>query len=294
MVPISGALSDTGQTIKKVSLGQIHTMKLGDEVIRATKAFLPYGAGNQELDVVRTQGEAERRTAALHAMKGHYSDEDKSHIRNPSDVSPHEQSLVEIKNGARLAISVGAGTCGEQADVAMAALSLKPRDVPIHKVQFSFMDHAMLVAGNLDEPRNLIAIDPWPLHASSHALRDGLASGLPFNKLHTLAPEDPPLFSAEQLEGFKRNGVSQQQIDAHNPGRPAGPELVQSLKEGRTLHHQPHALKNPGVVYQAQGEGGQLLTKRHEVPQSQQQTYAQAASLASPQKPALMVPEEED
>lgn len=294
MAPLGEVLGLSGNTIKNVPPAQLRIMKLGDEAIRATKAFLPYGAGNQELDVIRTQGEAERRTTALHAMKGHYSVEDRSHIQNPADVSPHEQSLMEIKNGARLAISVGAGTCGEQADVAMAALSLMPRDVPIHKVQFEFMDHAMLIAGHLDDPRSLVAIDPWPLHASSHSMRDGLAHGLPFKRLHTLAPDDPPLFSAKQLEDFKRDAMSKQQIDEYNPGRPAGPELVQSLRNGRTLHHQPHALKNPGVVYQARDDGGELLTKRHEVPQSQQQTYMRAAELMQPQRPALMVAQEED
>ncbi|AKJ29215.1 hypothetical protein AAW51_2524 [Caldimonas brevitalea] len=272
----------------------MRTLHTGQESIQITKRLLPYGSGNQELDVLRTQGEAARRSAAVHALKGHYTQQDMSHIRNKTDVTPEEQALLEIKNSARLAVSFGAGNCGEQADVALAVLSNMPRDVPIHKVQFEFMDHALLIAGDLNSKKNQVVIDPWPTHATSHMMRDGLADGLPYKRLYTLNPADPSLFSQAQLEAFRQQGVPPARVDEHNQGRPVGSELVQSLLDSNTVHCQPHSLKNPGLTYESAGQDGEVKKKSHEVPQSQHQQYQASMAAGATRKPALMRPEDDD
>lgn len=130
-------------------------LQLADAANRFTKALLPYGAGNQVVDVWRTQGESHKKIAPLRKSF----------------------KELEAENGdyARAAVAVGAGNCGEHAHVAFSLLASTKRNHPISFVKAKGHDHGFVVIGdiNAEGPENLVYVDSWvtfPLaHLGKHA-----------------------------------------------------------------------------------------------------------------------------
>lgn len=150
-----------GDTLKRLALAQACIEHLNREVF-------PYGAGNQQEDVVQTEGVAFERMKQLRTLPSTYG----GNKGTSYEKYDRSDKLVGAEQG-RWAVAgehFKAGACDDYAKVAMDWFrSRAPGQTLTHMTK---SNHAFLVVGDPKLPDQAVVADPWPTRPQACLWRD--------------------------------------------------------------------------------------------------------------------------
>ncbi|MCX4024911.1 hypothetical protein H0A36_10525 [Endozoicomonas sp. SM1973] len=215
-----------GHTVK-VFDHTIDNLKLAQKAIWAAKALLPYGAGNQIVDVYKTQGESAARVEFMRK----------------------EEKKLSVPGHAQQAMRVGAGNCGEHSAMTFSLLAAEPHKAPISWVSERGIDHAYVVIGDPRDPdygeKNTVVADAWPTFGVAHTLAEGLF------KTPEVKETQPPGSGDKDYQLKSRSPLGSTIINRELPaGKPLLMYLAQAHQEKDILYQQWFSATDPTTQYQ--------------------------------------------
>ncbi|PWC15009.1 type III effector [Brenneria roseae subsp. americana] len=212
-----------------VSSSTMEHLQLAQETLRKVKMMLPYGAGNQKVEMIYTGGESSAR-ALMHREK-----------------SSQDAPIPNSRQAARYQ----AGNCEETSDLSYALLAQKRINAPVLLVGDSDWDHKYVLIGDPRDQnwgeRNTVVVDPWARYPSAATLdqtirrnpypgaeyqrarnADPLPGAQALNSIrhvttaevaHYLAEENLPSIGADFLEWFSQSDVTADMFDEKTVAR---------------------------------------------------------------------------
>jgi hypothetical protein len=125
-------------------------LKTSQDILAAVKKALPHGSGNQDWDIVRTDGESFARVETLRGQSGF--------------AAPEPEQITKY----------GAGNCDENCELAFREAGAKIKDHPVLMVHASGgEDHTYVLIGDPRDPRygkGAVILDPWPSVNTAHTI----------------------------------------------------------------------------------------------------------------------------
>jgi hypothetical protein len=160
----------------KVTKTRMNMLNFGDQTIQYVKYRLPFGAGNQQWDLIRggAQQVSDRAGAAQTLT---------------TSLQNGDPNLVSARKRSGAALTYGAGNCQEQAAVAytyMRRMSPEPA-YWFHYIACHQWKH---VFAAISEDQNIVAdrtviVDPWPANAQAVRWEDHFCYGAPITPLRS-------------------------------------------------------------------------------------------------------------
>lgn len=210
----------------------IDNLKLAQKAIWAAKSLLPYGAGNQIVDVYKTQGESAARVEFMRK----------------------EEKKLDVPGHAQQAMRVGAGNCGEHSAMTYSLLAAEPHKAPIGWASEQGMDHAYVVIGDPRDSdygeKNTVAADAWPTFGVAHTLAKGLFRHPEVKEWQSPGPGN------DQFRLKMRAPLGSMIINRELPsGKPLLMYLAQAHRDKDILYQQWFSATDPSTQYQSEKSG---------------------------------------
>ncbi|MCE2680868.1 MAG: hypothetical protein LW629_10605 [Burkholderiales bacterium] len=173
---------------KTVTDATLQLLVHANQVNWDVKRLLPYGAGNQIVDNVGTQGHAWARVCLQPSRLIH------------SAGLTHDQQILRVKEPIRFQ----AGNCGQTSAIAFSLLASMDLNAPVFRVKASDVDHGFVVIGDEREisADKVVVVDPWSLVPVAHTLEaSDLTSG---EKMSEHPPKTAYPMQAKELDEVEK------------------------------------------------------------------------------------------
>nr|WP_113864794.1 type III effector [Brenneria salicis]NMN92377.1 hypothetical protein [Brenneria salicis ATCC 15712 = DSM 30166]RBP67717.1 hypothetical protein DES54_101239 [Brenneria salicis ATCC 15712 = DSM 30166]RLM32313.1 hypothetical protein BHG07_00325 [Brenneria salicis ATCC 15712 = DSM 30166] len=168
----------------RVNSSTTEHLQLAQETLRKTKMMMPYGAGNQKVEMVYTRGESSARVIMHRATT---------------------KKSAAIPN-ALMAARYQAGNCNEMADVSYTLLAQKRINAPVLLLDDNDWDHKYVLIGDPRDQiwgeKNTVVVDPWVRYPSATTLDQSIKRNPSSNVQYQRAPNAAPLPSAQELNSI--------------------------------------------------------------------------------------------
>ena len=211
----------------------LHNLQCAHDAIWIAKELLPFGSGDQRIEMYGTKGESWARVKLL----------ERRYIRIASNDSAGQAEQI-----ARI-IKMGAGNCGEFSAIVFMALANMQLSAPISRVTCIDQDHSFCIIGDPNSD-TAVMVDAWSIAPAAHLLRDSQwkmkdilwqhAPNKPFPMTIEAARELPVMSSDEVMKRIlaKRSTEWESYLD-----------LAENDPLAPTLFHHIVSTKYPGTVY---------------------------------------------
>lgn len=177
----------------RVSSSTMEHLQLAQDTLRKAKMIMPYGAGNQKVEMVYTGGETSARVI-MHRVK--------------------TEKAAAIPN-ALMAARYQAGNCNEMADLSYTLLAQKRINAPVLLLDDSDWDHKYVLIGDPRDQtwgeKNTVVVDPWVRYPSATTLDQSIKRNPSTTIQYQRAPNAAPLPIAQELNSI--NHISTAEVN---------------------------------------------------------------------------------
>ncbi|ATA24958.1 hypothetical protein BIY26_01570 [Brenneria goodwinii] len=168
-----------------VSASTMEHLQLAQETLRKVKMLLPYGAGNQKVEMVYTNGESSARSL-MHRERSSAN----APIPNASQAARYQ-----------------AGNCEEHADIAYALLAQNRINAPVLHVGDSDWEHKYILIGDPRDQtwgeKNTVVVDPWVRYPAAVTLEQASRRNPYPEPEYQRARNASPLTGAQALNSIR-------------------------------------------------------------------------------------------
>ncbi|MFC3394771.1 type III effector [Brenneria rubrifaciens] len=199
-----------------VNSSTMEHLNLAQETLRKAKMLMPYGAGNQKVDMFYTGGESFMR---LH-MQRHRS-------LHPAPI-PNAQQVARYQ----------AGNCGETSDISYTLLAQQRINAPVLLVRDNDWDHRYVLIGDPRDQtwgeRNTVVVDPWVSYPSAVTLAQAIRRNPRPQPDYQRACNAAPLPAAQALDSISHVStaeIMQYMVEIDFP--PIGNDFLEWLSESK-------------------------------------------------------------
>lgn len=146
-------------------------LNIASKTIQEIDRIMPYGAGNQWLNVIATNGESNIRCRMLHTK----IDEVMGKLQ---ELEGPAKSMAMTGLNVHLTRQYQAGNCTEMSIMAHHRLITEGLDAPILTVADDIRDHVYTLIGDPRDhkwgEKNTVVVDAWPIYKSTYTLKHAI------------------------------------------------------------------------------------------------------------------------